>query len=92
MPALETKRPEGVAGTPTGYVNEIGRGKRRFFTDDDDAFQSSPTIETISEDLNEMKIRIKSCPKKVLFQKIICTQGTCTTDRIAPEKLLISTS
>ena len=47
-------------------MNGIGRGKRRFSTDenynfyDDDAFPSSPTIETISEDLNEMKIKILS--------------------------------
>jgi len=69
MPALKTKRPKGVGGAPTGYVTGIGRGKRRFSTDenynfyDDDSFPSSPTIETIIEDLNEMKIRIKSCPK-----------------------------
>ena len=64
MPALETKRPEGVAGTPTGYVNEIGRGKRRFSTDENyNLYDAIDTIDTITEDLNEMKIKIKSCPK-----------------------------
>ena len=59
----------GVAGASTGNMNGIGRGKRRFSTDenynfyDDDAFPSSPTIESISEDLNEMKIKINSRPK-----------------------------
>ena len=33
--------------------------KKTVFHYDDDAFPSSPTIETISEDLNEMKIKIK---------------------------------
>ena len=58
------QKPKGVAGAPTGYVNGIGRGKRRFSTDenyDDVVFPSSPRIKTISEDLNEMKIKIKSC-------------------------------
>ena len=58
-----------MSGATGNTMNGIGRGKRRFSTDenynfyDDDAFPSSPTIETISEDLNEMKIKIKSCPK-----------------------------
>ena len=56
----------GVSGATGNTMNGIGRGKRRFSTDenynfyDDDAFPSSPTIESISEDLNEMKIKIKS--------------------------------
>ena len=63
------KRPRGVSDAAGNAMNGIGRGKRRFSTDenynfyDDDAFQSSPTtVETISEDLNEMKIKIKSRP------------------------------
>ena len=58
------KRPRGVSDAAGNAMNGIGRGKRRFYTDENyNLYDAIDTIDTITEDLNEMKIKIKSCPK-----------------------------